>query len=233
MTRNIEIKARIRRIESLAAKAATIANEGPIDIAQDDTFFRREIERTNRPRFVQHGQAFLEHRNQPLRFLVSARACHLAVASELPFHGAEVGQRQLGVDRLDIRNRIDLACDIWIPAARPDVVHAGNVDRLRTRLVAQGANIPLTAEAETALAERGVLVLPDFIANAGGVICAAVEYAGGTEAAALAAIDEKIRVNTRAVLDRVTADGALPRAAATDLARTRIARAMQTRRWEH
>ena len=65
------------------------------------------------------------------------------------------------------------------------------------------------------------------------MICAAVEYAGGTEAGALATIDEKIRANTRAVLDRVVADGVLPRTAATDLARTRIARAMQTRRWEH
>ena len=72
---------------------------------------------------------------------------------------------------------------------------------LRTRLVAEGANIPCTAEAEEALAARGVLVLPDFIANAGGVICAAVEYRRGTETVALAVIDEKIRANTRAVLD--------------------------------
>ena len=113
------------------------------------------------------------------------------------------------------------------------MIHAGNVARLRTKLVAQGANIPCTAEAEAALAERGVLVLPDFIANAGGVICAAVEYQGGSEAAAFAAIDEKIRSNTRAVLDRVAASKVLPRAAAVELARTRIGRAMRTRRWEH
>jgi glutamate dehydrogenase (NAD(P)+) len=128
---------------------------------------------------------------------------------------------------------IDIPCDIWIPAARPDVIHAGNVARLRTRLVAQGANIPCTPEAEAALAERDVLVLPDFIANAGGVICAAIEYQGGSEAAAFAAIDEKIRSNTRAVLDRVVASNALPRAAAMGLAKARIERAMRTRRWDH
>ncbi|MGC2203613.1 MAG: Glu/Leu/Phe/Val dehydrogenase, partial [Stellaceae bacterium] len=88
---------------------------------------------------------------------------------------------------------IDIPCEIWIPAARPDVIHAGNVARLQTRIVAEGANIPCTVEAEQVLAERGVLVLPDFIANAGGVICAAIEYRGGTEAAALALIEEKIR----------------------------------------
>lgn len=78
--------------------------------------------------------------------------------------------RKLGADAV-----IDVPCEIWIRAARPDVIHAGNVARLQTRLVAEGANIQLTAEAEQALAVRGVLVLPDFIANAGGVICAAVE----------------------------------------------------------
>jgi len=55
------------------------------------------------------------------------------------------------------------------------------------------------------LAARGVLVLPRLIANAGGVICAAVEYRGGTETAALALIDEKIRSNTEAMLDEVRA----------------------------
>ena len=135
--------------------------------------------------------------------------------------------RKLGADAV-----IDVPCEIWIPAARPDVIHAGNVARLRTRLVAEGANIPLTAEAEAALAARDVLVLPDFIANAGGVICAAVEYRGGTESAALALIDEKIRANTEAVLDGVKRTGALPRTAATSLASERVRRAMRTRRWE-
>ena len=127
---------------------------------------------------------------------------------------------------------IDIPCEIWIPAARPDVIHAGNVARLQTRLVAEGANIPLTVEAEQALAVRGVLVLPDFIANAGGVICPAVEYRGGIETSALALIDEKIRTNTKAVLDEVERTGALPRAAALSLATGWVRRAMRTRRWD-
>jgi glutamate dehydrogenase (NAD(P)+) len=69
---------------------------------------------------------------------------------------------------------IGVECDIWAPAARPDVIDASNVDRLRTRLVIQGANIPITEEAELQLHRRNVLVVPDFIANAGGVICAAM-----------------------------------------------------------
>ena len=127
---------------------------------------------------------------------------------------------------------IDVPCDIWIPAARPDVITAANVARLKTRMVAQGANIPCTTEAEQALAERGVLSLPDFIANAGGVICAAVEYHGGTQTQAFATIDEKIRANTQSVLAEAKRTKALPRTAAVALAKQRVRRAMQTRRWE-
>jgi len=134
-------------------------------------------------------------------------------------------------EKRDVDAIIDVDCEIWIPSARPDVLRANNVARLRTKLVAQGANIPATAEAEARLHARGILVLPDFIANAGGVICAAVEYHGGTEAAALAAIGEKIARNTRTVLERAARTGVLPRAAAVALAEQRVQNASRHRRW--
>jgi glutamate dehydrogenase (NAD(P)+) len=126
---------------------------------------------------------------------------------------------------------IDVDCDIWIPAARPDVIRADNVSRLRTRMMPQGANIPCTPEAEKALHARGVLVVPDFIANAGGVICASIEYQGGTQRAAFDSIDERIRVNTRAVLEESQTAKTLPRTAALAIAERRVRAAMQTRRW--
>lgn len=126
---------------------------------------------------------------------------------------------------------IDVPCEIWIPAARPDVLRADNVARLQTKLVAQGANIPATREAEAALHARGVLVLPDFIANAGGVICAAIEYHGGTEAAAFAAIADKIGRNTRQVLEQASRTGGTPRDAAIALAEQRVRQAADYRRW--
>ena len=126
---------------------------------------------------------------------------------------------------------IDVVCDVWIPAARPDVIHAGNVGRLRTKVVAQGANIPFTDEAEARLHEGGVLVLPDFIANAGGVICASVEYHGGTRAGAFDAIAEKIGANTRAVLEHARASGRPPRPVAMEMAEARVRAAMALRRW--
>jgi glutamate dehydrogenase (NAD(P)+) len=125
---------------------------------------------------------------------------------------------------------IDVECDIWVPAARPDVLHAANAARLNAKLVPQGANIPATAEAEAILHDRGILVIPDFIANAGGVICAAVEYHGGTQASAFATIDERIRANTRQVLENARKSGQRPREAALDLAHRRVRQAMSYRR---
>jgi len=127
---------------------------------------------------------------------------------------------------------IDVPCDIWIPAARPDVIHADNVARLQTRLMPQGANIPCTPEAEEALHKRGVLVIPDFIANAGGVICASIEFRGGTQRAAFDYIDERIRTNTRLVLEESRRTGGAPRVAAMALAQDRIQAATKTRRWQ-
>jgi glutamate dehydrogenase/leucine dehydrogenase len=134
-------------------------------------------------------------------------------------------------EKLDADAVLDVDCDIWIPAARPDVVRADNVDRLKTRLMAQGANIPCTPEAEIALHKRGVLVIPDFIANAGGVICAATEFQGGAERAAFDSIDQRIRTNTRLVIEESRRTGGLPRAAAVALAERRLREATATRRW--
>jgi glutamate dehydrogenase/leucine dehydrogenase len=125
---------------------------------------------------------------------------------------------------------LSLACDVWIPAARPDVITAENAASMQTRVVAQGANIPASPEAEKILAGRGVLVIPDFVANAGGVICAAVEYHNGSQSQAEATIVEKVGHNTREVLSRAAAEGRLPREVAGDIARERVTRAMSYRR---
>jgi glutamate dehydrogenase (NAD(P)+) len=126
---------------------------------------------------------------------------------------------------------IDIPCDIWIPAARPDVINEENVHRLNARLVIEGANIPITRGAEQYLHDKGVLCIPDFIANAGGVICAAMEYHGATQTAAFECIREKLRHNTREVLKDAREKGVLPRDAAIGLALKRVKKAMGFKRW--
>ncbi len=154
----------------------------------------------------------------------------VAALMALKEEGRGVAEHSRG-RKLDRDAVVDIECDIWIPAARPDVLRVDNVGRLKAKLVAPGANIPCTPEAEQALHQRGVLLLPDFIANAGGVICAATEYHRGTRQAAFTAIDEKIRHNTHLVVEQSRRTGALPRQAAVALAERRVREAMRSRRW--
>ncbi len=127
---------------------------------------------------------------------------------------------------------IGIDCDVLIPAARPDFIRADNEAKVRARLIVPGANIGVTEEAEVRLHDRGVLCLPDFIANAGGVICAATEYAGGTQAEAFVAIEEKIGRNMAEVLERSVRDQLRPRATAESMARERVLAAMRYRRFD-
>ena len=130
--------------------------------------------------------------------------------------------------KLDRDAVIDIACEIWIPAARPDVIDEDNVHRLKAKLVIEGANIPITDGAEKYLYEKGVLYVPDFIANAGGVT---MEYQGSCQSLAFQAIEEKLRRNTRLVLEDAATKGILPRKAAVDLAVQRLKKSMSYRRW--
>ncbi|RDE19536.1 Glu/Leu/Phe/Val dehydrogenase [Motiliproteus coralliicola] len=132
---------------------------------------------------------------------------------------------------LESEAMVGIECDIWIPAARPDVIHEGNVDQLQTRLVVQGANIPITPAAEKRLHQRGILNIPDIIANAGGVICAAMEYQHQSQASALDAIEDKVRSNTAETLETALARQITPRAAALKMAKARVMQAMCSRRW--
>ncbi len=126
---------------------------------------------------------------------------------------------------------IDVECDIWIPAAGPDVITADNVDRLRTHMVVQGANIAVTPAAETRLHEKAVVSVPDFIANAGGVICAAAELTHGSQRLAFEEIEERVRSNTDVVLEESASSGEPPRDVAMAMAHDRVRQAMAMRRW--
>lgn len=125
---------------------------------------------------------------------------------------------------------VDLECELFVPAARPDAVDENNAGRLTCKIILQGANIAVTSRAERILHDRGIVSVPDFVANAGGVICAAVEYRGGTQKQAFETIEEKIKENTREVLQLAKAHSQIPAEAALTLAKQRVAEAMAYRR---
>ena len=149
---------------------------------------------------------------------------------QLKLQGKSVADYPDG-ERFEREAIIGVECDIWIPAARPDVINKDNADHLKTKLIVQGSNIPITHEAEAMLSKRGILYVPDFIANAGGVICAAMEYHGANESAALATITEKVKRNTELVLTRAKEKNIEPRQAAIEMATERVQKAMSFRRF--
>jgi glutamate dehydrogenase (NAD(P)+) len=125
---------------------------------------------------------------------------------------------------------IGLDCEFLVPAAQPDVVTTDNAGKVSARVILEGANIPVTSQAEDQLAGRGVLCVPDVVANSGGVICAAAEYRGAGRAEAFAEIEEKIGGATAELLDRIRVTGLSPRAAAEQMAHERLGRALALRR---
>jgi glutamate dehydrogenase (NAD(P)+) len=71
---------------------------------------------------------------------------------------------------------LDVECDLFIPAALGGMIHKQNADRLNCRMVVEGANSPTTPAADEILADKGVLTIPDVMANAGGVVVSYFEW---------------------------------------------------------
>jgi len=86
-----------------------------------------------------------------------------------------------GGDAITNEELFELPCDILVPAAVGGVIHEGNAARIRARIVAEGANGPTTPGADEILYERGVFVIPDILANAGGVTVSYYEWVQGLQ----------------------------------------------------
>lgn len=126
-------------------------------------------------------------------------------------------------------------CDVLVPAARQDVIDADTAADVKAKLVVEGANLPATPDALQVLAERKILVVPDFVANAGGIVAAGVAMEARYSPfrpdpdSILALVAKRIRTNTTDVLDAVDAGAQLPHDAARTIAQSRVRAAMMAR----
>lgn len=121
--------------------------------------------------------------------------------------------------------RLDV--NVLIPAAVANSINENNVDDIKAKIIVEGSNIPATPEIEERLHKRGVLVIPDFVANAGGVISSYAEYIGGTPKDMFKLVEEKIRKNTKLVLEHSQKEKVKPRDAAMEIAVERVREAMK------
>jgi len=88
--------------------------------------------------------------------------------------GSVVGFR--GGQRIDNRELIEYPCDVLVPAALEKVITAENAHRIQAKIIAEAANGPTLPEADDILYERGIMVLPDILANGGGVTVSYFEW---------------------------------------------------------
>lgn len=130
-----------------------------------------------------------------------------------------------GAEHLEREKIFSLPVDILIPGARPHVIHGENVREVRARVISSIANIPITDEAEVTLFRKGVLMVPDFVSNAGGTVLGIVDFLGGTSRHAFDACRDLIGGNTRTLLADAKKEGVVPRRLAMRRVEERVAAA--------
>jgi len=94
-------------------------------------------------------------------------------------HGTLEGYPE--ADPISNAELLELPCDILIPAALENQITAANADKIKARLIAEGANGPITPDADLILFDKGIMVLPDILANAGGVTVSYFEWVQGLQ----------------------------------------------------
>ncbi len=127
--------------------------------------FLSEEDRARIVAVVEHDGAILD----PDGIDIEALKAHLADCGGV--RGFEQGEF-----RADAMSTLEEPCDILIPAALEGAIHAGNAGRIRANLIVEAANGPVTAAADEILRQRGVVIIPDLYANAGGVTVSYFEW---------------------------------------------------------
>ncbi|MGZ5340153.1 MAG: Glu/Leu/Phe/Val family dehydrogenase [Solirubrobacterales bacterium] len=95
--------------------------------------------------------------------------------SDLLKGGGEITEFE-GAEEIPADDLFSIKCDVLIPAALGGMIHEGNADTINCRMLIEGANSPTTPAADEILHDKGVYVIPDVMANAGGVVCSYFEW---------------------------------------------------------
>ncbi|GAA0327740.1 Glu/Leu/Phe/Val dehydrogenase [Bacillus carboniphilus] len=100
---------------------------------------------------------------------------------DLPKNEEELKQSGVKADVRDRDDVLSLDVDVLILAALEDQIHKGNMESIKANIIVEGANAPVTGDADKYLSDKGVIIIPDILANAGGVIVSYFEWLQGRE----------------------------------------------------
>lgn len=140
---------------------------------------------------------------------------------------------QDGVKAIDPDELVGIDCDILVPAAMENLIHAGNADSVKAKVVLELANGPITPEADEILERKGVVVLPDILANAGGVTVSYFEWVQNRQGFywTVGEVHDRLRgsmeAEGRAIWERAKTHGITIRSAAYVHALGRLAEAIE------
>jgi glutamate dehydrogenase (NAD(P)+) len=149
--------------------------------------------------------------------------------------GGNVGDFDGSAEAIDPDDLVALECDVFIPAALGGMIHKENADRMRCRMMVEGANSPTTPSADAILNEKGVTIVPDVLANAGGVVVSYFEWVQNlqhfrwTEDEVNERLGEIMRRAFHEVADRAQENDTPMRPAAYELGIERVVEAASTR----
>ncbi|MEU0250427.1 Glu/Leu/Phe/Val dehydrogenase dimerization domain-containing protein [Streptomyces sp. NPDC006235] len=150
-------------------------------------------------------------------------------------HGDDFVTRHRQGTHIPPGQELAVDCDVLVPAALQDVIDDATAHRIKARLVVEGANLPTSPLAQSILAERGIAVLPDFVANAGGVVAAAfamdARYSGfrPETPTIFETISKRLRANAVTVLEEARRCATTPHIAGRGLAEERVRAAMRSK----
>jgi len=145
------------------------------------------------------------------------------VATDIDVEYGRATAKAVGAEFVEPSTEVDLPCDVFAPCALGGILHDVTIERLQARLIAGAANNVLAKiHHADKLAERGVLLLPDFVTNAGALIRGALWHLEGRQVS-IEEIETRIAASTTEVLSLSAAEGRPPARVARDLADARIA----------
>jgi len=156
---------------------------------------------------------------------------HIRGGGRLPEYAASHAE----VEEIPAEEIVSVACDVFIPAALGGVLHAGNAHRVNAKAVVEAANAPTTPAADAILGDRGIPVVPDILANAGGVVVSYFEWAQNRqhfswdETQVNTRLEEIMRRAFHEVAERGAAHGVSLRAAAYEIGIERVVAAARLR----
>jgi len=112
--------------------------------------------------------------------------------------------------------------DILIPASVTDVINDGNKNLINAKIIVEGANIPMQERIEEEFLQKGVFIVPDFVANSGGVISSYAEYKGYTSKKMFAIVERKVTQAARVVLREAIKRNTNPRLVGLEIAKEKV-----------